>query len=899
MAMLPLAIAELVGAPEGSRRLAQFVLLQQLGRGGFAPVWAAREEYAGRELRTVALKLFSLEQNEAGHAGSVEQVLEEARTLCRVEHPNIVRFHSVVIDASRPVAGFAMEHLAGTSLDRALDEGKLALPRAVDVGLAVASALAAVHRAGIVHRDVKPGNIIETASGYKLIDFGLAFGGRDAARHERSAGIEVLDVSLPARGSRLSTVVARSSLAQAQTLEVELAAGTMGYIDPECIAQALPASPASDLYALGATLFELVTGQLPAQGPASILRGDVIDGRTRPPRLDSVIDGIDEEFSDLVYQLLSPRREGRPSSAEWVVTKLEQLRHSLTGRHRALPPEDVGPFRGLSRFEASDRGVYFGRSLEIAQALHVLRVRGLVALLGPSGSGKSSLASAGLLPAIEDGLLNTWPAQWDILSMTPGADPARALLERLEPLVQLPGAPSQMQVLGAMANHAEKKGRGVAILIDQLEELATVSMPSSRDWLANFVALSAEQALPGFKVIVTARRDLLDSLLQFSALGRVLLRNSLLVDPINGVTWADVLDQALAAYGYRCEDGCLRAELVEEIEHTASAMPLVGFALARLWEMRDQQRKIITRQAVRSLAGIAGALAQHAQVTFDELTHGDPTVEVAARRVLLGLTTARGTRTTRSDSDIRALGGPDSSRVVAAFERARLLVRTPNGLTLSHEVLLTNWQLLRSWVAEGQVARTLAEELELDAARFQADPERVPLWSRRRLLHATEILARGDVEISSKASHFLATSRSSARRRRVLAGAALLVVLTVAVGGAASYLLAMKAARARTELALSGERASRKLAEQRTHEVQSAQQRIDELLRNMASSPTKTAVEELQRSIMNSAPAPRRGATSAQAAGQNAGTPASASSERAAEAAPKAEAPKMRVQSDW
>src|SRR5690349_19162919 len=140
MRALPVAIAQLVAEPGETRRLGQFTLVRQLGSGGFAPVWAAREEYAGQTLRTVAIKLFALEARPGEQVGSVEQVLDEARTLCRVEHPNVVRFHSVVIDSTRQVAGFAMEHLEGTALDRKLQERMLTLPEVIDVGLAVASA---------------------------------------------------------------------------------------------------------------------------------------------------------------------------------------------------------------------------------------------------------------------------------------------------------------------------------------------------------------------------------------------------------------------------------------------------------------------------------------------------------------------------------------------------------------------------------------------------------------------------------------------------------------------------------------------------------------------------------------------------------------------------------------
>jgi len=895
MRTLPAAIAKLVAEPEGSRKLGQFMLVHQLGRGGFAPVWSAREEYAGRELRTVAIKLFSLEARVGDSDGSVAQVLEEARTLCRVEHPNIVRFHSVAIDTERQVAGFAMEHLEGTSLDRVLDEGKLPLAEVVEVGIAVASALSVVHRAGIVHRDVKPGNIIETAGGYKLIDFGIAAGARHAARSVRG-GMLASDISLAESDTRLvSATVPSGAAAEPHTMAVELAAGTMGYIDPECIREARPASPASDLYSLGATLFELSSGKLPAGWDGKLLQGDIIDGRARPPGLRQLEPAIDLEFAELVDKLLAPASSERPTSAEWVVSRLERLRHTLAGRDRPLPPEEVGPFRGLSRFEAKDRSVYFGRSLEVAQALHVLKIRGFVALVGPSGSGKSSLASAGLLPAIEDGLLQGWPAQWDTLSMTPGVSPAETLRALLEQFVPLPANVTQAELLAALGRRAELRGRGVALLIDQLEELATVSEPASRDWIAELIALAAEQAVPGFRLLVTARRDLLDPLLELSALGRVLLKNSLLVESMGSATWMEVLDQALSAYGYRCEDDALRDELVAEIQATASAMPLVAFALGRLWQMRDTKRKVVTREALHQLGGIAGALAQHAQGTYEKLTQVEAST---VRRAMLALTTARGTRTTRSDDELRALAGDDSARVMKAFERAHLVVRMPDGLTLAHEVLITKWQLLRSWVAEEREARSLAEELESDAARHALDPTGVPLWPRRRLLAMADVMSRGDASITGRASAYLEAGRRAERRRRVAFGGVAAAALALVTGGVYIYLSGIKAEQQLTKAALDKSTIATKLAQQRMLEVQDKQAQIDDLLRNVTDAPTKEAVLELQRQIRaggGSAPAAPRITPRAVAAAREA--PAAAASGLPVPSA--VPTPRLKVQSDW
>ena len=162
-------------------RLGAFRLRRRLGRGGFAPVWLADEEYGGEPLRTVALKVFALP---AGHgqgqshppssrSSPRERIIDEARALCRVEHPNVVRFYTLYDGGT--VVALVMEHVSGETLDARIVRGSgCPLSETFAVGTAMASALSAVHGAGLVHRDIKPTNILDTAGIYKLIDFGIA-----------------------------------------------------------------------------------------------------------------------------------------------------------------------------------------------------------------------------------------------------------------------------------------------------------------------------------------------------------------------------------------------------------------------------------------------------------------------------------------------------------------------------------------------------------------------------------------------------------------------------------------------------------------------------------------------------------------------------------------------------
>lgn len=840
MLHLPPAIARLLDRPEEERRLGPFVLVEPLGRGGFAPVWLAREVYGETALRSAAIKLFSLEPSlddlvrGVTAAAARARIVEEARALCQVEHPNVVRFYALPIDEPLGVMGLAMEHVAGTSLDaRIAAAGRLPVAEALEVGAAIASALSAVHRAGLVHRDVKPSNVIEAAGVVKLIDFGIA-----AAEAPAKA---------PATPAQLSDALTDAD----ETLQVAgLQSGTMGYIDPVSLSASAPPSPASDLYALGATLFECLTGKVPAAARTGRLEPAVLTGKERPPPAASLAPDTPPALAELVDSLLTPDRAARPRSAEQVAIRLEQIRREVAGRARALPSEEEGPFRGLGRFEGRDRDVFFGRTRDVAAALSLLRSRGLLALVGPSGSGKSSLARAGVLPALAEGALGGWPPCWDTIAVEPGRDPRAALAAALRPLVGDAVDREPEAVVEALAARAASTGRGLALLIDQLEELATVAEGPSSNWTAELCGRLGEQALPGVRAVVAARRDLLDPLLGLPPLGRALPRGLLLVEPVSALDWSEIVDQALAAYGYRFEDEALRGEVLAELAEAAGAMPLAQFALAALWEKRDASAKVIPRAGLRAVGGVAGALERHADATLLALAEARPDALDAARRVLLSLTTAEGTRAARRREELGDLVGPDAPEVVDALMAARLVVPGDDGLTLAHEALLAQWGRLRGWVAEAREERLLAEELARDTARWRADPEGVALWRRRRLAMAEELRREGGLMvISEDAAAFLRASRRAERRARLLAaGAAALAALSL-LGVGAAYVRAVRAEEGAARTLLAKEQESRREAEQQKRRLEEAQARINDLIDQLKREEDKDRKLELMAKI--------------------------------------------------
>jgi len=299
MDRLPYAIAQLLARESRERKLGPFVLLYQLGQGGFAPVWAARETYGETGLRDAAVKLFALGRQSVA---ARDRIIREAQALCRVNHLNIVRFYSLVLDEQAGVGGLAMELVAGTSLGKRIGQsGPMPVSDVLRVGITIARALAEVHRAGLLHRDVKPDNIIETEGTYKLIDFGIAgeVDDEEDAGNDTSAG---------------------------QTVKVARGVpGTPGFVAPEYY-HGEPANIAGELYALGATLHTCLVGFPPAATSNAFpwqLAQEVLEGHALPSFAALRATSAPAALISAVERLLCPDPERRHPSASALAEDLE------------------------------------------------------------------------------------------------------------------------------------------------------------------------------------------------------------------------------------------------------------------------------------------------------------------------------------------------------------------------------------------------------------------------------------------------------------------------------------------------------------------------------------------------------------------------------------------------
>ena len=279
----------------------RYILLTLLGAGGMAKVYLARDELLGRK---VALKI--LREEHANDEEFAERFRREAQSAAALSHPHIVQIYDYGEEANAP-SYIAMEYVSGGTLgDRVCRDGPLGCAEAARLASQIAEALGFAHERGVIHRDVKPQNVLLSAAGdAKVADFGIA-------RVTSASAI-----------SRTSVVL-----------------GTAAYISPEQ-AMGEPVGPASDLYSLGVVLYEMLTASVPfeAESPVGVAMRHVHEG---PPAPREINPDVPEGMDALVMRLLAKKPEERYLSALEVVEDLSRAQQG------GLPPSFVAGAAGGS-----------------------------------------------------------------------------------------------------------------------------------------------------------------------------------------------------------------------------------------------------------------------------------------------------------------------------------------------------------------------------------------------------------------------------------------------------------------------------------------------------------------------------------------------------------------------
>jgi WD40 repeat protein len=760
-------------------RLGPYEIRGLLGAGGMGEVYRAFDPRLGRE---VAIKV--LPEEVGSDPERLARFEREARAVAALNHPNILTVFDVGLPHSTDVASTATapyvvtELLEGETLRELVSRRTPTQRQVLSFAVQVAHGLDAAHAKGIVHRDLKPENVFVTTDGrVKLLDFGLA--------------------RLVDRGAADSLEPTAASPTEAGQM-----LGTLGYMSPEQV-RGLAVDARTDVFSLGVVLYELLGGKHPFRRETAVATLTAILEETPTP-LSVVVPAISASLQRIVGRCLEKAPEDRITSAHDLAVALEAIQAEPAGAALVPVLEERSPYPGLRSFREEDASCFFGREGEIEALWARLRERRLLAVIGPSGAGKTSFVRAGVVATRLSG--------WAAVVTTPGTSPLLMLGQTLGPeLASDPQALRQLArfedpeaafevVLRWRKSHAE-----ALLVVDQLEELFTLNPKEAQ---ARFAAFLGRLAKDGdVHVLLSLRDDFLMRCGEHEALVRVFTELTPLL-PMSRDALRRALVEPAKREGHRFEDDSLVEEMVDSVEGARGALPLLAFAVARLWEKRDRERKLLTRQAYEEIGGVAGALAQHAEAAMDTIGLER---HVVVREIFRNLVTAEGTRAVMDREELLSVF-PErkvAEEVLRQLVEERLLTTyevegaegepSHHRVEVVHESLLKAWPRLVRWQMQDEEGAVLRDQLK-QAAHLWEEKGRSPdvLWSGTAFQEFELWRTRYAGGLTALEEDFAkAMAERALRRKRLRRTAVASVIVTLAAVAIAIGLSRQQAMRAR------------------------------------------------------------------------------------------------------
>lgn len=750
-----------------------YKLLECIGSGGYGVVYRAHQMTVGRE---VALKIIL--PSVASQPDFIRRFEMEAQLVARLEHLHIVSLYDFWRDSTG--AYVVMRWLRGGSLSQMIQDGPLDLIETIQVVDQVSSGLAAAHNNRIVHRDLKPSNILfdEEGNAY-LSDFGIAINLNRPMKGARLQGspVDSLDYLSPeqARGQEITP---RTDLYSLGVILYEALTGQHPFPNLSSVERLYKHidEPLPPIETLDPTISEGInkviqkaTAKDPLKRYSHAL--ELAAALRDAARLDDNGEGpvLEETLTQRELEILAYIVEGHTNkqiaralfielpTVKWHITHLYQkmgvrsrMQAIVRARELQLIPSEqeettgkagttgsisaeatvslakpINPYKGLRPFEAADSRDFFGREALIEQLLDRLqemdeKVR-FLAVFGPSGSGKSSLLSAGLVPAIWAGQL-PGSERWFVVKMAPGARP----LDELEVALTRIAA----EQAGNLHAHLNRDANGLLraaslilpnddselfLIVDQFEELFILTEDELfRNHFLDLLYKAVTDPRSRVRVVIAMRADFYDKPLQVPEFGELVRGRMETLLPLSAEELERAIIKPTGQVDVTFEPG-LPARIIEEMLYQPGALPLLQYALTELFEAREG--RVLTQEAYVDIGGAVGALARRAEEVY--LGFGDEAREAARqmflRLVNLGDGLGDGARTpdTRrrvARTELLALvEDPDlMDEVIDTFGAFRMLSldheaasRQPT-VELAHEALIGEWQRLEAWLGESR-----------------------------------------------------------------------------------------------------------------------------------------------------------------------------------------------------
>ena len=534
--------------------------------------------------------------------------------------------------------------------------------------------------------------------------------------------------------------------------------GTPAYLSPEQILLE-PITPRSDIYSLGIVLYEMLTGEHPFEG--SSLRGlldqhleqSLPSVRRIRPELAPTVDAV-------IARATAKDPDARFADAEELAAAFRAAAEGTTPS-AAAAGELRNPYKGLRSFLEADAADFFGRETLVRRLVERVAERGpgtrFLCVVGPSGSGKSSVVRAGLVPALRRGAV-PGSEHWFVAELVPGAHPMRQLESALLGIAVDP-PPSLLEELErdelglvrAVDRVLPDPNADLLIVLDQLEEVFTlVDDDAERSRFLDALRAAAEAPGSRVRLVATLRADFFDQPLSVRGFGDLLAEHTEAITPMS----PEQLERAIAGpaehVGLQVEPG-LVAAMVTEVADRPGALPLLQYALTELAERAEGGA--LTLEDYRRIGGVSGALARRAEQLFEQ---SNETARDACRQLFLRLVAlGEGTEDTRRRvrrSELQSLAGSLSEAramdgVIETFGRHRLLSfdrdadsREPT-VEIAHEALLREWSRFRDWIEEAREGLRLTARISAATAEWrQADQTDEYLLTGTRLAQAEEVV---------------------------------------------------------------------------------------------------------------------------------------------------------------